>query len=69
VFGKESEEQWTPYLNTGIGYTQDLEKFISNINRPSAKVCKACSSSPEEIEYDHYAPGNVITRKEYNKIK
>lgn len=69
VFGKESEEQWAPYLNTGIDYTQDLEKFISNINKPSAKVCKACSSNPEEIEYDHYAPGNVITRKEYNKIK
>lgn len=69
VFGKENEEQWAPYLNSGLNYDSDLVGFIDNYNKPNSIVCKACSSNTAEIEYDHYEQGNVITRKEYNKIK
>lgn len=69
VFGKENEAQWAPYLNTGIDCNSDLDNFIDNIYKPDPVACRACNSNSQEIEYDHYALGNVITRKEYNKIK
>ena len=68
LFNIRDSEVWQPYLNTGLSYDDNLDEFVNNIKKPNSVVCKACSSRPDEIEYDHYGQGNVITRKQYNAI-
>jgi len=68
LFNIRDSEAWQPYLNTGLSYDDNLDEFVNNIKKPNHVVCKACSSNPDEIEYDHYGQGNVMTRKEYNAI-
>ena len=55
---------WQEYLNyNGFNANDDLTELVNNFDKPNA-ICSMCSKNKIDAEIDHYAPNNVMEKKE-----
>ena len=58
------EPAWQSYLDyTGYASTDNLVELINNFDKPNS-ICSMCSKNRIDAEIDHYAPNNVLEKKE-----
>jgi hypothetical protein len=58
------DPDWKFYLDY-IGYasTDNLDELINNFDKPNS-ICSMCSKNRIDAEIDHYAPNNVLEKRE-----
>jgi len=60
----QDDPDWQPYLKySGFSSIDDLTELVDNFNKPN-KICSMCSKNRQDAEVDHYAPNNVVEKKE-----